>query len=471
MLVGALPEMQIMRSDLSITTLTMSLGFLLVQLDVSIVNVALASIADSIPTGITGLQWIVDSYALAFASLLLSAGALGDRVGACRTFVGGLSLFLLGSLGCGLAPGTVVLIAARVVQGIGASALVPCSLALLNHAARGDAAARARAVSLWTAAGSIGMALGPVLGGVLVTTFGWRSIFFVNLPIAAGGIILAHRFVDEVPVHPGGGDGVGQVLATLSLFGLTAAVIEAGPFGWTSPLVCAASALAVLGFGAFIATEHVSRNPMLPLGFFRHSAFAAATLVGCLLNLAVYGALFVLALYFRQARHFSALLTGIALLPLAVAVFAANITAGWLPAHLSPRVIMAGGLLVGSAGAWLLRNIGPVTPYDAILPGLVLLPFGIGLAVPVMTTVVLGTVPRCRAGVASGVLNSVRQAGGAIGVAMFGSLMASSGSGIAMAFTVAAGLLASGAAIAAGFIRKDPVAMLEVAVRRVGGRG
>lgn len=460
-----------MRSNFAVTTLTMSLGFLLVQLDVSIVNVALASIADSIHTGVTGLQWIVDSYALAFASLLLSAGALGDRVGARRTFIGGLALFLLGSLGCGLAPDTSALIAARVVQGIGASTLVPCSLALLNHAAHGDATTRARAISLWTAAGSIGLALGPVLGGVLVTAFGWRSIFFVNLPIAAGGIILARRFVEEAPVHPGTGDGVGQVLATVSLFGLTAAVIEAGPLGWASPLVCAASALAVVGFGAFIATEHASSQPMLPLGFFRHSAFAAATLVGFLLNLAVYGALFVLALYFRQTHHLSALRTGVALLPLAVAVFAANIAAGRLAARLSPRVIMAGGLLVGSTGACLLRNIGATTPYDAILPGLLLLPFGIGLAVPIMTTVVLGTVPRSRAGVASGVLNSVRQAGGAIGVALFGSQMASSGSGIAEVFAVSAGLLASGAAIAACFIRTDRVAMLDVTARRVGGRG
>ncbi len=460
-----------MCSNLLITTLTMSLGFLLVQLDVSIVNVALASIADSIRAGVTGLQWIVDSYALVFASLLLSAGALGDRVGACRTFVGGMALFLLGSLGCGLAPDAAVLIAARVVQGIGASALVPCSLALLNHATRGDATARARAISLWTAAGSIGLALGPVLGGVLITAFGWRSIFFVNLPVAAGGMIFAHRFVDEAPVHPGGADGVGQVLATVSLFGLTAAVIEAGPLGPTSPFVCAASVLAAVGFGAFIATERASSQPMLPLVFFRQSAFAAATLVGFLLNLAVYGGLFVLALYFRQTHHLSVLLTGVALLPLAVAVFAANIAAGCLADRLSPRVIIAGGLLIGSTGAWLLRNIGAMTAYDALLPGLLLLPFGIGLAVPIMTTVVLGTVPRSRAGIASGVLNSARQAGGAIGVALFGSLIASSGSGIADAFTISAGLLASGAVIAAGFIRTDRVAMLDIAVRRVGGRG
>ena len=460
-----------MRSNLSVTTLTMSVGFLLVQLDVSIVNVALASIADDIHTGITGLQWIVDAYTVALASLLLSAGALGDRVGARRTWLGGLALFLFGSLGCGLAPDTAVLVAARVLQGTGASTLVPCSLALLNHAARDNAMARARAVSLWTAAGSVGLALGPVLGGVLVTACGWRSIFFLNVPIGVCGIVLAYRFVDEAPVQRGGSDGFGQVLATLGLFGLTAAVIEAGPLGWSSPLVCAASVLAVVSFGAFIATEYASSEPMLPLGFFRHSAFAAATAIGFVLNLAVYGALFVLALYFRQTHHLSVMLTGMALLPLAVAVFVANIAAGRLAAGLSPHVIMAGGLLIASAGAWLLRDIGTMTPYGAVLPGLLLLPFGIGLAVPIMTTVVLGTVPRSRAGVASGVLNAVRQAGGAIGVALFGALLARSGSGISNAFTVSAALFALGAAIAAGFIGTDRLAMLAVAVRRVGGRG
>ena len=459
-----------MRSNLSVTTLTMSVGFLLVQLDMSIVNVALASIANDIHTGITGLQWIVDAYTVTLASLLLSAGALGDRVGARRTWLGGLALFLFGSLGCGLAPATAVLIAARMVQGVGASTLVPCSLALLNHAARDDAIARARAVSLWTAAGSIGLALGPVLGGVLVTAFGWRSIFFANVPFGVGGIVLAYRFVDEAPVHRGGCDGIGQLLATLSLFGLTAAVIEAGPLGWTSPVVCAAAALAVGSFGAFIATEYASSQPMLPLGFFRHPAFAAATVIGFMLNLAVYGAFFVLALYFRQTHHLSVMLTGMALLPLAVAVFVANIAAGRLAARLSPHVIMTGGLIIASAGAWLLRDIDAMTPYDAILPGLLLLPFGIGLAVPIMTTVVLGTVPRSRAGVASGVLNAVRQAGAAIGVALFGVLMGS-GSGISDAFTVSAGLLAFSAALAAGFIGADPLAMLAVAVRRVGGRG
>jgi DHA2 family methylenomycin A resistance protein-like MFS transporter len=445
---------------LTITTVTTSLGFLLVQLDVSIVNVALASIGTGIHAGVSGLQWVVDSYALTFAALLLSAGAVGDRAGARRAFIGGLLLFSAASLGCALAPNAAALIVARAVQGAGASTLVPCSLALLNRACCDDAVARARAVSLWTAAGSIGLALGPVLGGALVTAFGWRSIFLVNLPIGAAGVWLARRFVDEASTHAGGIDPAGQLLAILSLFCLTGAVIEAGVLGWSSPFVWAGLALAALGFCTFIRVEYRGAQPMLPLAFFRNPTFAAATMVGFLLNLALYGAVFVLGLYFQQVDRWSPLRSGMALLPFAVAIFVANVASGRLAAIATPRVIVTGGLLVAALGIWSLRTIDPATRYDAILPGLILLPFGIGLAVPAMTSSLLATVPRPRAGVASGVLNAVRQSGGAIGVALFGALMAHAGSGIAHAFAAGSVMLGMAAMVAAGFIGTGRLAML-----------
>jgi MFS transporter, DHA2 family, methylenomycin A resistance protein len=438
-----------MRDKLALTTIATSLGFLLVQLDVSIVNVTLASIGTATHTGVTGLQWVVDSYALTFASLLLTAGAVGDRVGARRTFVIGLVLFLAASLGCAVAPSAAALIAARVLQGAGASTLVPCSLALLNHACRNDATARARAISLWTAAGSVGLAIGPVLGGALVTAFGWRSIFLVNLPIGVCGIWLAHRFIEEAPTHAGGRDLAGQMLGILTLFCLTGAVIESGSLGWSSPIVLGAVALAAAGFVGFLHAEHRSANPMLPLGFFRHPTFAAATLVGFLLNLTLYGAIFVLGLYFQQVSHWSPLRSGVALLPFAVAIFAANIAAGRMAAIATPRAIMTAGLAVAAFGIWLLRDLQPTTPYAAMMPGLILLPLGIGLAVPAMTSSLLATVPRVRAGVASGVLNSVRQAGGAIGVALFGALMASSASGVACDFEAGTLMLGVAATVAA----------------------
>ncbi len=441
-----------MSAKLTSTTITTSLGFLLVQLDVSIVNVALPSIGAAAHTGVTGLQWVVDSYALIFASLLLSAGAVGDRLGARRTFVSGLLLFMVASLGCALAPNAVALIMARAVQGAGAATLLPCSLALLNHACHGDTTARAKAVSLWTAAGSIGLAIGPVLGGALVTWFGWRSIFLINLPIGAIGMWLALRCLDETSTHAGSSDIAGQVLAILTLFCLTGAVIEAGSLGWSSPIVWVGLALAGSGCCGFIRVEYCRAQAMLPLDFFRHPTFSAATLVGFLLNLTLYGAVFVLGLYFQQVDRWSPVRSGVALLPFAVAIFIANVAAGRLAAIASPRSIMTGGLLIAAFGIWLLHDISSATRYNTMLPGLVLLPLGIGFAVPVMTSSLLGTVPRPRAGVASGVLNAVRQAGGAIGVALFGALMSNTASGIAGVCAMGTLLLVLAAAVAACFI-------------------
>lgn len=206
---------------------------------------------------------------------------------------------------------------------------------------------------------------------------------------------------------------------------------------------------------------------MLPLGFFRHPTFAAATFVGFLLNLALYGTLFVL-LYLQQVSHWSPLRTGIALLPFAIAIFVANVAAGRPAAFATPRAIMTGGLLVAAAGVWLLRHIAPSTPYSAILPGLVLLPLGIGFAVPMMTAALLATVPRPRAGVASGVLNAMRQVGGAIGVALFGALMAGPYSGIGYDFMAAAIMLIIAAVVAAGFIGPGGMAMLAGMAARQG---
>ncbi len=219
------------RRGLGLVVVATSLGFVLVQLNVSILNVALARIGAALGTGVAGLQWVVDAYTIAFASLMLSAGALGDRIGARRAYLSGLVLFVVASLGCGLAPGIGTLIAVRAIQGIGASLLVPCSLALLTHACHGDATTRARAISLWTAAASVSLAAGPVIGGVLIDTFGWRSIFLINLPIGAAGLWLTQAFVEDTPQHHSGFDWMGQTLALVTLLVLTGTVIEAGAFG------------------------------------------------------------------------------------------------------------------------------------------------------------------------------------------------------------------------------------------------
>lgn len=445
----------------AITILATSLGFVLVQLDVSIVNVALAQIGNELRANVAGLQWVVDAYALLFASLLLFAGTLSDRIGARKAFVGGFGLFVAASLACGLAPLPPVLIAARAIQGIGAAFLVPCSLALLNHACRNDAVLRARAIGLWTAAGSVALAVGPVLGGFLVHALSWRSIFLVNLPLGVIGIWLTLRFVEESTLHKGSHfDLAGQCLALVTLASLTAAMIETGTLGWSSPLVLSGFAVALVCGVALVLVEARVQAPMLPLSFFRNSTFSAATLVGLAVNFTLYGVIFVLSLYLQQIRHFSALTFGVAFLPFPLVLLVANLASGWLGGKIGSRSLMAVGLLIAAVGYWLLHGPGPATGYVSMLPGLLVIPLGIGLAVPAMTMALLSTVPRPRSGIASGVLNTVRQAGGAIGVALFGSLMAQSAvAGVQLAFIASTAVVAVAALVALFGVRPTKEAL------------
>ncbi|TSE12904.1 MFS transporter, partial [Mesorhizobium intechi] len=269
------------RAAYAATVAATSLGFVVVQLDVSIVNVALNRIGAALSMGIGGLQWVVDAYTLAFASLLLAGGALGDRIGARRVFVGGMVLFSMASLVCGLAQSPWVLIAARAVQGAGAALLMPCSLALLNHAYASDRPRRARAVGLWTAAGGVALSAGPVLGGFMVASLGWASIFLVNLPIGALAIWMAYRFLRETPLKAEKPpiDWAGQGLVVLTLFLLTGAFIETGSSGWASlPAIGGLAAAAVAG-SLFLLVEGRSRAPMFALNLFASRVPAVTSLV------------------------------------------------------------------------------------------------------------------------------------------------------------------------------------------------
>ncbi|WP_158928152.1 MFS transporter [Acidisphaera sp. S103] len=424
-----------------LTILATSIGFVLVQLDVSIINVALASIGAGLHTGTTGLQWVVDAYVLTFAALLLSTAALGDRIGPRRMFIAGLATFTAASVLCGLAPTPATLIVARILQGAGAAALVPCSLALLSRTCGNDLALRAWGVGWWTAAGSVGLAAGPLLGGLMVDTIGWRGIFLVNLPIGLAGILLTRRAVTPIPGTETKLDWPGQILAITSLLPLTAAVIEASTWSYLLILI------ATLSLTAFIATERRHAHPMLPLDFFRQRTFSGATAVGFLLNMTLYGCIFVLSLYFQQTRHWSAAASGIAFLPLPITLGIANILANRIGTKLGTPAAMTTGLLLAAIGTASLVGLDATTPYAWIIPGLTLIPAGIGITVPLMTAALLGSVPQPQSGVASGVLNAVRQAGGAIGVALFGSLA------LQHTFVLAATLLTTAAVIAAALIR------------------
>jgi DHA2 family methylenomycin A resistance protein-like MFS transporter len=424
-----------------------SFGFAVSQLDVTIVNIALPSMGEKLEASVSGLQWVVDAYTLLFASLLLSAGALGDQLGARRVYVAGLVLFAAASLGCGLAPDAAVLIGARAAQGAGAAMLVPPSLALLTHACGDDMKLRARAVGLWTAAGGVSIAAGPVAGGFLIGWFGWRSIFLVNLPLVAIGIALTLKYVAETR-NDGGRhlDLPGQGLGILALIGLTGAIIEAGSRGAGDRLVLAGFAVGLAAFILFLIAEARRANPMLPLTFFKSRTFSAAVAVGTEVNLSYYGTIFVLSLYLQQARGYGVLAAGLAFLPLTATFILSNIAAGHLTGHYGSRLPMAGGFLLAACGYLLLLVLDARTPFWLMVPGFLLIPLGMGTGVPAMTTVCLGSVERKFSGTASGVLNTARQAGGAIGVAAFGALVGHAHDtivpGLHTAVAISAGLLA-----------------------------
>ncbi|WP_237479772.1 MFS transporter [Lichenibacterium dinghuense] len=400
-----------------------NLGFALVQLDVTVVNVALPRLGSDLGAGISGLQWIVDGYALVFSVMLLVGGFLGDRFGARRTYLAGVGLFALASALCGLAPGVVSLVAARALQGVGAAVMLPCSLSLINHATEHDAPLRLRAVGLWTAAGSIGLASGPVLGGLLLAGGSWRWIFLVNLPVC----LLAGLFALRAPETPReeegqGFDPWGQVLAVLALAGLVGAVIEAHPLGFTHPVVIGLLALAAVAGPLFVWVEGRTAAPVLPLSLFRSSTFSTAVAYGTVANVTFYGTVFVLSLYFQRVRGYSGPATGFAYLPMMATFIVVNLVNARLVARFGVRTCMVAGFLVDAFGFALLLTLDAGSPYWLALPAFVLIPAGMGTGIPAMIGAVLASVDRSRSGVAAAVTNAARQAGGAVGVAVFGTL-------------------------------------------------
>jgi MFS transporter, DHA2 family, methylenomycin A resistance protein len=421
------------RSSLAtpLTLVAMSLGYGVVQLDVTIVNTALHSIGASLGGGVAELQWIVNAYTIAFAALILTAGALGDRVGGKRVFMAGFVIFTAASLGCALAPDPTLLIAARALQGIGAAVLVPNSLALLRHAYP-DEKARGRAVGIWAAGASLTLTAGPLAGGALIALVGWRSIFLVNLPIGLGALWLTWRYAHETPRSAEHQlDLPGQAAAIAALGCLAGAIIEGGARGWGDLWVLAGFAAAVLLGALFIRRERHALQPMLPLSLFRHRMFSLTSLVGLLAKIAVYGLIFVLSLYFQQVNGLSPLATGLAFVPMLGVVLPVNLIAPRAAERFGARYVTAAGAAVAAAGCGALVAIAPGTPYWAIGPQLVAIGGGLGLLVPPLTSTLLGSVKKSRAGIAAGVLNATRQTGSVLGVALFGSLLGGGGAFIA----------------------------------------
>jgi DHA2 family methylenomycin A resistance protein-like MFS transporter len=408
----------------ALALLSVCLGFFVIQLDVTIVNVALPAIQREIGGSLAGLQWVVDAYTLALAAIMLTAGSTADRIGARKVFVLGLTAFAVGSAACAAAPSLGVLIAARAVQGLGASALLPCSLALLVHQFP-DPRARAGALGVWGGMGSLGVALGPVVGGALVATAGWRSIFLVNVPICLLTVALLRRHVTESPLNPQRRpDLPGLLFGVIALAGVTAGFIAGGQLGWLSPVPAILFVAGLLAGWLFIRAERRRESPMLPLGLFRSRILSGATGVGVIFNLVLYGSLLCLSLFLQQARHESVLATGLVLLPSSLVVGAGSLASGRLTARYGPRPPMLAGLTLAGVGAAVLATVGHGTSLALVIAGSILLGL-VSLAMPAMTAVVVGAVGRQHAGLASGVLNAARQSGGALGVALLGSLLGS----------------------------------------------
>jgi len=321
----------------------------------------------------------------------------------------------------------------------------------------------ARAVGLWTAAGGVTIAAGPLIGGLLIAAGSWRTIFLVNLPIcAAGAWLTAHVDETERASHAAHLDGTGQALAIMALAGFTGSVIEMRPLGLLHPVVIGGFILALAAGAAFVRCEARSRAPMVPLRFFRLPGFASAVGFGILANLTYYGIVFVLSLYLQRVLGYSALAAGLAYLPLTATFIVSNVASGWLAGRVGTRGPMIAGALVGAGGFALLLGLGPHTPYMRMLPGFALIPLGMGLAVPAMTTTVLSTVDKSASGIAAAVLNAARQAGGAVGVALFGAFAGNGHlvSGLhAGVLTAASAMLAAAGLATWGIRNRQPAAL------------
>lgn len=407
----------------AVALITTCLGYFMVILDTTIVNVALPSIQHELNATVTGLQWAVAGYNLVFASLLLTAGALGDRVGSKRVFSWGLVLFAVASTVCGAAPTLWTLQIARVLQGAGAALLVPNSLALLNHTFSTQRE-RARAIGLWGSIGGIGAICGPVLGGFLIHVLSWRYIFWVNVPIGALGLLLALRYVASTPRLPRRElDLAAQITGIIALAALTLVFIQGNAWGWLSWPILLSGAAFVLFLASFLMIERRAASPMLPLELFSVPTFSAANIIGFLINLGFYGQMFVISFYFQQARGYSPLLTGFALLPETCSVLIASLLSGRVSGRVGPYWPMVIGQATGGIGLLMLILVQPSTSYLILSIMLLAIGFGMAFTMPAMTTAVIESAPANRSGIASAVLNSGRQMGSVLGVAILGSLV------------------------------------------------
>jgi DHA2 family methylenomycin A resistance protein-like MFS transporter len=414
-----------------------SLAFVVAQLDVSIVNIALPDIASTFGADIHVLQWIIDAYTLAFAALLLSAGNLADLLGAKAVFQSGMLIFGLASIACGFSPTGEVLTSFRALQGLGAAVMIPSSLAILNQSFAHVPTMRVKAVALWTAAGSAAIAAGPIVGGIIIHLSNWRYIFFVNAPICAIGIFLTSSLkLEKTPARSVKFDVWGQLCWMLSITVLISAVIELPKRGLESPYIYGALILSAISFYVFLLIERKVPSPMLPLGLFRSASFNSLLVLGAVLNGFYYGSVFLISLYLQNVLHYSSIHAGLAFLPLTAGFVISNLLSGNIINRYGIRRPILIGLMIFALGFALLFIAGSNTPYWQLFSPFLLISLGMGLAVPSMTTGILSSTSKALTGTASATLNTGRQAAGAMGVAALGAIAAGGNSEVLHALKV-----------------------------------
>jgi EmrB/QacA subfamily drug resistance transporter len=444
----------------------MSLGVLIAQIDTSVVTLAVKRIGADLGSGVSEMQWVIDIYNLVYASLLLTGGTLGDLYGRRRIFVCGVALFTLGTIVCALAPNAAILISGRAVSGLGAALELPMSLVLLTLAYP-EEKSRAHALGIWASCNGLAFIIGPTLGGFLVDTAGWRSIFYLILPACLAAVVLTYAAVPE-SADPRGRklDLRGQALAIVGLGGLAFAAIEGSHWGWGSPPILTVAAVAVAAGVAFFVLEVRLEGALVPLRLFRNPVFSSALAIAGLMTFGMYALLFLMPLYFQTLRGASALMAGVQMLPMSASFALVSQLSGHMTNAVGPRLVMTGGMGCMGLGAILLAFVGQDTEAWLIAAALVIVGIGLGLNTSPVNGVAVASVPQARSGTASGLLNTARMIGATMGIAVLGALFAAfAGQEAAAGAGFLPGLRAAllvggcgelaGAVVAFAFIRRD----------------
>jgi EmrB/QacA subfamily drug resistance transporter len=406
------------------TLAAVAVGLFMIMLDNTVVNVALPSIRQDLGISISELEWVVNAYALTFGVLLLTGGKLADLLGRRAIFIAGLVIFTGSSLWCGLAGGAASLIAARTVQGVGAALMNPATLSIIT--ATFPPRQRGTAIGIWAGVSALALAFGPIVGGVLTQDIHWSWIFFVNIPVGIAGVVGALVFIDESKDSSREQrlDLPGLLTSAIGLFALTFGLIETNDHAWDSARVLGLFAIAVVFLVAFVLLELHQRLPMLDMKLFKNATFSGANSVMFLVGLAMFGIFFYNSLFLQNVLHYGAIKTGATFLPMTVLIIFVAPVAGRLADRIGPRWLMGAGMTLLTGSLLLFATLNAQSSWWAILPGLIVGGVGMAITMAPTTAAAMSSVPVDQAGVGSAVINSMRQVGGSLGIALMGALVA-----------------------------------------------